>query len=203
MKKELNLDWKEYIETARNVVAEGCVLLENKDAVLPLKEGSKISVFGRIQTHYYKSGTGSGGMVNVSKVTGIVDALKESGLVTINEELLNTYLAWEEEHPFDEGEGWGCEPWSQEEMELEDELVGKAAKDSDVAIVIIGRTAGEDQDASDTEGSYRLTKKEFDMLQKVRDHFDKMIVLLNVGGIMDMQFVDVYQPEAVMYVMEA
>lgn len=200
MKKELNLDWKEYIETARNVVAEGCVLLENKDAVLPLKEGSKISVFGRIQTHYYKSGTGSGGMVNVSKVTGIVDALKESGLVTINEELLNTYLAWEEEHPFDEGEGWGCEPWSQEEMELEDELVGKAAKDSDVAIVIIGRTAGEDQDASDTEGSYRLTKKEFDMLQKVRDHFDKMIVLLNVGGIMDMQFVDVYQPEAVMYV---
>lgn len=200
MSKELILDWDEYINTARRVVAEGCVLLENRDNVLPLKKGAKVSVFGRIQTHYYKSGTGSGGMVNVSKVTGIVDALKESGQVEINEDLLNTYLEWEESNPFDEGEGWGCEPWCQEEMRLSGEQVAKAREQSDIAIVVIGRTAGEDKDASDTEGSYRLTKIEYDMLQKVRDHFDKMIVLLNVGGLIDMQFVDVYQPEAVMYV---
>lgn len=200
MSKELILDWNEYIETAKNVVAEGCVLLENRDQVLPLKKGTKVSVFGRIQTHYYKSGTGSGGMVNVSKVIGIVDALKESGQVEVNEDLLNTYLEWEESNPFDEGEGWGCEPWCQEEMHLSEQIVTEAAQKSDIAIVIIGRTAGEDQDASDTAGSYRLTKTEFDMLQKVRDHFEKMIVLLNVGGLIDMQFVDVYQPEAVMYV---
>lgn len=200
MGRELTMDWNEYIKTAREVVAEGCVLLENHEEMLPLKKGTKVSVFGRIQTHYYKSGTGSGGMVNVSKVIGIVDALKESGEVEINEELLNTYLEWEESNPFDEGEGWGCEPWCQEEMKLSDELVEKASANSDVAIVIIGRTAGEDQDAHDEAGSYRLNRNEYDMLQKVRDHFDKMIVLLNVGGIIDMQFVDVYQPEAVMYV---
>lgn len=200
MSKELILDWNEYVNTARKVVAEGCVLLENRDNVLPLKKGAKVSVFGRIQTHYYKSGTGSGGMVNVSKVIGIVDALKESGQVEINEDLLNAYLEWEESNPFDEGEGWGCEPWCQEEMSLSEKLVASAREQSDIAIVVIGRTAGEDKDASDTEGSYRLTKVEYDMLQKVRDHFDKMIVLLNVGGLIDMQFVDVYQPEAVMYV---
>ena len=200
MGKNLILDWDEYIKTARNVVAEGCVLLENKDNTLPLKKGTRVSVFGRIQTHYYKSGTGSGGMVNVSKVIGIVDALKESDAVTVNEELLNTYLRWEESHPFDEGEGWGCEPWCQEEMPLDEQVVQKAANASDVAIVIIGRTAGEDQDASDTEGSYRLSKLEYNMLQTVRDHFDKMVVLLNVGGLIDMQFVDIYQPDAVMYV---
>lgn len=200
MGKELILDWKDYIQTAREVVAEGCVLLENHDNVLPLKKGTRVSIFGRIQNNYYKSGTGSGGMVNVSKVIGIVDALMESGEVVINEELRQTYLDWEEDHPFDEGEGWGNEPWSQEEMKLTDGLVAEARKKSEVAIVIIGRTAGEDQDASDTPGSYRLTRIEFDMLQKVRDHFDKMVVLLNVGGLIDMQFVDVYQPEAVMYV---
>ncbi len=200
MDKELILDWNAYIQTAREVVAEGCVLLENHDKVLPLKKGTTVSVFGRIQNNYYKSGTGSGGMVNVSKVIGIVDALRESGEVIINEDLYDTYLKWEEENPFDEGEGWGNEPWSQEEMKLTDALVADAKSKSEVAIVIIGRTAGEDQDASDTAGSYRLTKIEFDMLQKVRDHFDKMIVLLNVGGLIDMQFVDVYQPEAVMYV---
>lgn len=200
MSKEYVLDWNDYVQAARNVVAEGCVLLENRGHVLPLQKGAKVSVFGRIQTHYYKSGTGSGGMVNVSKVIGIVDALKESGQVEVNEDLLHTYMEWEESNPFDEGEGWGCEPWSQEEMRLSEELVSKARKDSDIAIVVIGRTAGEDKDATDMEGSYRLTKIEYDMLQKVRDHFDKMIVLLNVGGLIDMQFVDVYQPEAVMYV---
>lgn len=65
--------------------------------------------------------------------------------------------------------------------------------------MIIGRTAGEDKDASDTKGSYQLTDVEEDLLTKVRKNFDKMIVLLNVG-LLDMSFTDRYQPEAVMYV---
>ena len=36
-------------------------MLENKGSVLPLKKGSRVALFGRMQTHYYKSGTGSGG----------------------------------------------------------------------------------------------------------------------------------------------
>ena len=71
------LDWKKYEETAINAIAEGCVLLENKNNVLPLADGTRVSVFGRIQKHYYKSGTGSGGKVNVSKVYSIIDGIKE------------------------------------------------------------------------------------------------------------------------------
>ncbi|MBQ4486119.1 MAG: hypothetical protein II936_03830, partial [Oscillospiraceae bacterium] len=63
------LDWNEYIDKAREVVSEGIVCLENKNDVLPLK--GTISVFGRMQNHYYKSGTGSGGLVNAPKVWGI------------------------------------------------------------------------------------------------------------------------------------
>ena len=85
MKK--TLDWNKYIESARKVIHEGCVLLENKNNVLPLKKAEKVAVFGRIQHNYYKSGTGSGGMVNVTEVFGIMDGLKKSKLVQVDEQL--------------------------------------------------------------------------------------------------------------------
>lgn len=197
MKK--TLDWKEYEKTAVAAVAEGCVLLENKGA-LPLKEGTRISVFGRIQNSYYKSGTGSGGKVNVSKVYSIIDGLESSSKVSLNKDLQKIYAEWEKDHPYDEGIGWGKERWSQDEMPLTDEIVNNAAAVSDVAIAIIGRTAGEDKDNSATEGSYLLTKEEKDMLSKVRKGFKTLIVLLNVGNIIDMSFVLEFTPEAVMYV---
>lgn len=194
------LDWSKYLDKSRETVAEGCVLIKNDDEVLPLTEGTKVSVFGRIQNHYYKSGTGSGGMVNVSKVTGVLDALREETEIEINEDLAKIYLDWDKEHPFDKGIGWGNEPWSQLEMEVSDELVKSAAKFGDTAIVIIGRTAGEDKDAGLAEGSYLLTKIEEDLMAKVSANFKKVIVLLNVGAIIDMSFMDKYNPAAVMYI---
>ncbi len=59
------LDWKEYEATAVKAVEEGIVLLENRNGALPLKENTPVAVYGRIQLHYYKSGTGSGGMVSI------------------------------------------------------------------------------------------------------------------------------------------
>ncbi|MCM1089820.1 MAG: glycoside hydrolase family 3 C-terminal domain-containing protein [Muribaculum sp.] len=194
------LDWNEYLDTARQAVAEGIVLLENRNQVLPFGKGMEIAVFGRMQNHYYKSGTGSGGMVNVSHVTDIIEGLEESGVVTLNKELQVVYEAWEKEHPVNRGMGWGTEPWSQEEMELSDTVAKKAAERSDAALVIIGRTAGEDQDNTDTKGAYRLTDIEEEMLRTVRQHFAKLVVLLNVGGIMDMSFCEEVNPDAVLYV---
>lgn len=194
------LDFEKYTAKARQAVAEGQVLLLNQNHVLPLPKGSHVAVFGRMQLHYYKSGTGSGGMVNVNKVTGILEALEESEDVQVYEPLVDVYRGWEKDHPFDEGVGWGNEPWSQEEMELNEALVEEAAEKNEYAIVILARTAGEDKDNKMLEGAYCLTSIEEDMLQKVRKSFAKMIVLLNTGNIMDMSFMDQYRPDAVMYV---
>lgn len=194
------LDFEKYTAKARQAVAEGQVLLLNQNHVLPLPKGSHVAVFGRMQLHYYKSGTGSGGMVNVNKVTGILEALEESEDVQVYEPLVDVYREWEKDHPFDEGVGWGNEPWSQEEMELNEALVEEAAEKNEYAIVILARTAGEDKDNKMLEGAYCLTSIEEDMLQKVRKSFAKMIVLLNTGNIMDMSFMDRYRPDAVMYV---
>lgn len=195
--EKIILDWNKYISTSRKAVAEGIVLLENNGA-LPLKKNENLAVFGRIQEHYYKSGTGSGGMVNVDKVYNITDGLVECG-ISLNEELRAVYAEWEKTNPFDFGVGWGSEPWSQKEMPLSDEVVKRAAETSAAALCIIGRTAGEEQDATDTEGSNRLTETELDMLKKVRAHFKKMTVLLNVGGIVNMSFLKEVKPDALVY----
>lgn len=192
------LDWNKYLDTAAETAAEGIVMLKNDNAALPVAKDEEIAVFGRIQLDYYKSGTGSGGMVNVHKVTGIVDGLLESG-AKINTELLEFYKNKAEEQPFDLGDGWGDEPWCQQEFALTDEIVAKAAETSAAAVVVIGRTAGEEHDNKAEDGSYYLTDGERDMLKKVRGGFKKMIVLLNVGNIMDMGFVDEFSPDAVLY----
>ena len=196
---EKTLDWEQYLKTAAQVVSEGIVMLKNDNDALPLNPDDEIALFGRIQLHYYKSGTGSGGMVNVSKITGIPDGLLENG-VSVNEELLDVYRKWDSENPFDLGDGWGKEPWSQTEMPLDEALVAHVSESSHTAIVIIGRTTGEEQDNSLHEGSYLLTAAEKDMLAKVRRHFPKMIVLLNVGNIIDMNELLSFDPDSVLYV---
>lgn len=194
------LDMEKYKQLARQAVAEGCVLLKNENNTLPVKKGETVSVFGRIQLNYYKSGTGSGGLVNTRYVTGILDALRQEKEIHVNEELAAVYEKWCEGHPFDKGKGWGQEPWSQEEMPLPDNVAKRAAQISDVALVIIGRTAGEDQDTKAEPGSYLLTEEEEAMIRTVSRHFTRTAVLLNVGNIIDMKWVETCKPSAVLYV---
>ena len=199
MKKTYTFDWKEYAKKAREAAAEGCVLLHNENNALPIMDGDTVSIFGRSQFNYFKSGMGSGGMVNVPYEVSVMDALEEAGIKT-NEKLHAIYEEWLKDHPFDVGKGWANEPWCQEEMELTEEIVADAAAQSDMALVLIGRTAGEDKDNSSTEGSYLLMEKEELMLKLVCAAFKRVAVVLNVGNIIDMKFVEKYHPQAVIYV---
>ncbi len=192
-----NLD--DYAKCARCAAAEGIVLLQNEGNVLPLIGKHNIALFGRTQFNYYKSGTGSGGLVNTRYVTGIYEAFSEDEDFTINAELRGVYEEWVKEHPFDMGQGWAQEPWFQEEMPLAQELVENAARTSDTAVIIVGRTAGEDKDNKAEAGSYLLTDVEMDMLRKVCKTFERTVVILNVGNIIDMKWVDEVKPSAVLY----
>ena len=193
-------DVKAYAAKARETVAEGAVLLRNEKGTLPFGEGTKVAVFGRSQFNYYKSGTGSGGLVNTGHVPTITEGLEQSGVVTVDSELKAVYEAWIEDHPFDVGQGWAAEPWYQEEMPLEASLVEAAKSRSDAAVVIIGRTAGEDKDNSAAEGSFLLAEAEKQMLEAVTKVFDRVAVVLNTGNIIDMSWVAEYKPGAVIYV---
>ena len=193
------LDLEKYAALARQAVAEGCVLLENEGQALPLRDGERVAVFGRMAFHYYKSGLGSGGLVNTRYVVGILDALKECEGVHLDEKLMGIYEDWIKENPYDEGQGWGHVPWCQKEMDVTEEMLD-CARRNDVSLVVIGRTAGEDQDNNAKAGSYCLTETEEDMIRRVCEVSKRTVVVLNVGNIIDMSWVQKYHPQAVLYV---
>ena len=193
------LDLEKYAALARQAVAEGCVLLENEGQALPLRDGERVAVFGRMAFHYYKSGLGSGGLVNTRYVVGILDALKECEGVHLDEKLMGIYEDWIMENPYDEGQGWGRVPWCQKEMDVTEEMLD-CARRNDVSLVVIGRTAGEDQDNNAKAGSYCLTETEEDMIRRVCEVSERTVVVLNVGNIIDMSWVEKYRPQAVLYV---
>ena len=137
-------------------------------------------------------------LVNTRYVVGILDALRACKDIALDEELIGIYEKWIKDHPYDEGEGWGLVPWSQEEMPVTEEMLQTASGD-DVALVILGRTAGEDQDNTDKPGSYKLTRTEEDLIRKVSSQFSRTAVILNVGNIIDMKWVREFDPAAVLY----
>ncbi|WP_062350646.1 glycoside hydrolase family 3 protein [Bacillus kwashiorkori] len=189
--QKIGIPLKGFAEFSRKVAAEGAVLLKNENNVLPIKQGESISIFGRTQINYYRSGTGSGGSVNVAYTTDLLDGFRSKKQIILNEELATIYEKWIEENPFDNGGGgWAAEPWNQREMPLTDKIVSDAKAMSTKAIVVIGRTAGEDQDNAVKEGSYLLTSEERSMLQLVTKYFDQVVVVLNVSNIIDMSWLN-------------
>lgn len=187
-------------ELSRRLAAEGCVLLKNENNILPIREDNKVSVFGRTQIDYLKSGIGSGGLVHTEYTVNIIDGLLANEKIKVNEELLETYRAWLAEHPFDEGGGWATEPWFQEEYIPDEEVMKKARNTSDTAIIVLGRRAGEDRDNAAEKGSWYLTDKEEALLEVVSRYFENTVVLLNVGNIIDMKWVKKYNIKAVVYI---
>lgn len=187
--KKIGVPMEGLAQICRKAAAQGAVLLKNENRVLPFKKGEKIAVFGRCQTDYYRSGTGSGGSVNVAYTTNLLDGLRSVPDIAVDETLAEIYENYRQEHPFDNGGGgWAAEPWFQQEMPLTDEIASGAALRADKAVVVIGRTAGEDKDNADEPGSYRLTEAELLMLEKVCAHFENVVVTLNVSNIIDMSF---------------
>jgi beta-glucosidase len=186
----------DFAHKIRETAAEGAVLLRNTNNTLPFTNKDTISIFGRCQFDYYRSGTGSGGSVHIPYATNLTEGLLnlkslEKKCPLINGKLIDLYEDWRKTHPFNNGGGgWAAEPWNQIEMPIKPELAAEAAAVSNKAIYVIGRTAGEDQDNAVREGSWLLTQEEKDVLRSICKAFTKVTVILNVSNIIDMSWID-------------
>ena len=182
----------EIIEAARQMAAEGIVLLKNNNQTLPIKADETVAVFGRTAVDYFSVGYGSGGDVISPYRSGLMDGLRKNN-VKIEENLASVYDKWchHKKNVPDEG-FWGHWPMSYPEMSLDDKTVSDAAKNADTALVVIGRAAGEDRENLLKKGSFFLTDNETAMLDLVTKHFAKVCVILDCGNIIDMSCINSY-----------
>ncbi|MCR5144194.1 MAG: glycoside hydrolase family 3 C-terminal domain-containing protein [Lachnospiraceae bacterium] len=186
-------------EQVRKLAEEGIVLLKNDNKVLPITEDKCVSVFGRIQYDWFYVGYGSGGDVHAPYKISLFEGFDNAG-INYNKNLRKVYEDWCQESDNEASHGfWGHWPYFHEEMPLTSEQVSVAKAASDVAIVIIGRAAGEDRENKLEQGSYYITDEEHDMMRKVCKEFEHVILVMDCGNIIDMSFVDEYNFEGIVY----
>ena len=181
------------IALARSAAAEACVLLKNDGHVLPLKKEEEVAVFGRCQYDWFYVGYGSGGDVNPPYLVNLMEGLDNCG-AAYNRQLAETYRNWTQDPRYAADPGfWGHWPMSHPEMPVTEDLVRVAAETSKTALIVIGRAAGEDRENTLTKGSYYLTDEETALLDQVTAAFDRVIVVMDIGNIMDMSWTRKYE----------
>lgn len=172
----------------RAAAAEGAVLLKN-NGVLPFKKEDTVSVFGRAQIETFFVGYGSGGDVKAPYKINCLEGMKNCDSLTVNAELAAIYEEWCKKNPADEGV-WGRWPRYFPEMPVDEKTVTAAAEQGDSAVVIIGRSSGEDRENALEQGSYYLTDEEKELLTRVTRLFARVAVVLNIGSVIDMSWLE-------------
>jgi len=180
---------EEHIALSKNAAKEGMVLLKNQGALLPFAKGTKLALFGKGTFDYVKGGGGSGD-VTVEYIINLYEGLKKmDGHVDIFENLADYYRAYVQEK-YDEG----CLPGQLPEPKLPDALCSKARAFSDTAVISISRFSGEGWDRHlkghelFEDGDFYLSYAERKMVEKVKKYFPKIVVVMNVGGMVDTQW---------------
>ncbi len=204
---------EEHITLSKNAAKEGMVLLKNNCGLLPLQKGTRVALFGKATFDYVKGGGGSGD-VTVSYIRNLYEGLSlKKDSISIFEELADYYRADVEAQY-----AAGKEPGMTVEPEVPADLLKKAAAYTDTAIISICRFSGEGWDrkssydkkdaavddlaiAGETEhvaqghkkeifedGDFYLSYAERAMVEAVKAAFPKVIVVMNVGGMVDTEW---------------
>lgn len=198
---------------AREAAANSVVLLSNTKA-LPLMKGQKVALFGSGARHTIKGGTGSGD-VNARKTVSICEGLENAGFEITTESWLDEYDKvyckarndWKQ-FLLDNGEkmGYGlggayfeCAAFS---APAGPQITKKDVEesDTDTAIYVISRTAGEGRDRKLVEGDYYLLKEEKEHLRIISEAYERSILIVNTGGVIDLSILEEVSIDAVLYI---
>ncbi|MBQ9083862.1 MAG: glycoside hydrolase family 3 protein [Clostridia bacterium] len=170
---------------SREIAREGIILLKNEDRVLPLGRES-VAVFGRTQIDMIKCGTGSA-YCESEYCIDILSGLEDAD-IRVDTALAKRYRAWSAAHSLSSFGVWGSGSHLNPEMPLEEDVIAEAAQRNQKAIVVIGRTAGENDDVNVQEGDFLLSSEEQLLMDRVCRHFSNVIVVINSGNLIHMGF---------------
>ena len=189
---------------AREAAAEGFVLLKNEGGALPLA-GRKIALYGMGARMTVKGGLGSGSVEERCSIN-IEEGLKNAGYEITTGDWLDDYdaehnAAYQEYHDMVEDKIKGLTDPMQiiplahsfvyrfpSGRLISREDIRKSG--TDTAVYVLMRQAGECNDRKLEKGDYYITDIERKNLETVADAYAHTILVMNVGGHMDMEFLD-------------
>ncbi len=179
-------DLKAHAEITRQSATEGIVLLKNQDNTLPINNDVKIAVFGVSSYDFMAGGTGSGD-VNKAYTVDMMEGLRNAGFACEKEieELYRSYVDYQSKYlrTLRDYQWYEGAP-RPDEMVINKSYAKKWAGKTDVAILTLGRQAGEGDDR--TVESFSLTGNERQTLDNLCEAYHlagkKVIVILNVGS---------------------
>lgn len=191
-------------ELSRVAAREGFVLLKNDNKALPLKN-KKIALYGMGARLTVKGGLGSGSVEERYSVN-IEDGLKNAGFEITTEKWLDDYdsvysSTYQEYHDMVEDKVKDL----VNPMEIipiahsyvyrypSGRLVTKEDienSNTDTAIYVLMRQAGECNDRKLEKGDYYITDIERENLRIVSEAYKNTILVINVGGHIDLSFLD-------------
>ena len=203
---------RDHRAVARRAAAQGIVLLEN-DGVLPLARGTRVALYGAAARHTVMGGTGSG-MVNCRAGVSVDEGLKNAGLtVTSGEWLDDLDRTYAEEY-----EKWKAGIYAMSIPGDHASLYRSHAAnpmpspsgrpiqreaDTDIAVYVISRISGEGADRHVREGDYLLSEVEKRQLSEICAAYRKCVVVLNIGGVIDLSFLEEYPISALVLLSQA
>lgn len=205
-------------ELCESIEAEGAALLVNNDSTLPLAQGTRFTTFSQSSYNLLYGGTGSG-QVSAEDAVTLKDALEEAfGEGSVNPQQWDFYANCGYTRVNADTTGGSQSqyrinevPWS----EYTEELQNTWPEYGDVALVVLARSGGEGADLPSglpeledymTDGDYlRLCREEIDMftnLQQLKEQgvFKKIVVLLNSSNALQLDFLDSYGVDAVLWI---
>ena len=183
-------DLKAHAAVTRQSATEGMVLLENKNATLPLgADVKKVALFGCTSYEFIAGGTGSGN-VNRAYTVSLLDGLKNGGF-QVDERMqpvYETYMKAERAKFKPEGPFAKFMPTPMPtEMALTAAQLSEQVAANDVALITLGRLSGEFLDR--TSADFNLSKEENKLITDVCKAFHaagkKVVVVLNIGGVIE------------------
>ena len=184
-------DLKAHAAVARKAAGESIVLLRNEGA-LPLAGTEKVALYGVSSIDFVAGGTGSGN-VNKAYVVNMAEGLQNAGFA-LDKSLVDYYTAFQAYDKAQRGLSSSNNFWAMfggvklAEVAIPADAISTEAKANDVAVVVLGRNAGEGADRKMMD-DFELTSIERELLQNVSASFHaagkKVIVVLNVGGVIE------------------
>ena len=182
-----------HAEITRQAAAEGTILLKNEDNTLPFtSKKAPLAVFGVTSYDFISGGTGSGD-VNEAYTISLLDGLTNAGFAIDSEleRVYKPYVADQKAKEMDRREKNGgllATPKRIVELELNKEIIANKANSSEIALITIGRNAGENADRN-VEEDFNLAADEVALINTISEAFHakgkKVVVVLNIGGVIE------------------